>query len=95
MATVTVSQPHSLSTEEAKSRLGDLEEMLRKYGVTLDWSGDSASFKSIGVSGGLDVRPSTVDVRVKLGMMAKAAGVDAQRLEQSIRKRLGAALDDA
>ena len=32
-------------------------------------------------------------VEIKLGMMAKMAGIDAQRLEGSIRKRLRAALD--
>lgn len=89
---IKVSQPHSFSVDEAKSRLGAFEEMLGKYGVKLAWKGNRAEIKGFGVSGGVDVSATAVEVAVKLGMMAKAAGVDPDRLTQSIEKRLKAAL---
>ena len=92
MSTVKVTQPHSLSTEEAKGKLGSFEEMLSKYGVKLAWSGDRAEIKGFGVSGDVKVQADSVQVAVKLGMMAKAAGVDPGKLEKSIEKRLLAAL---
>lgn len=91
---IKVSQPHSFSVDEAKAKLGGFEEMLSKYGVKLAWKGNRAEIKGFGVSGGVDVSPSSVDVAVKLGMMAKAAGVDPDRLAKSIEKRLKSALGD-
>jgi hypothetical protein len=38
-------------------------------------------------------RPKSVDIVVKLGMMARAIGVDPVRLEASIKKRLKAAFE--
>jgi putative polyhydroxyalkanoate system protein len=94
VATVVVKQPHSVSTDEAKEKLGSFQEMMGKYGVKAVWSGHKAKLKGIGVSGGIDVGADVVEVTVKLGMMAKAAGVDAKRLEGSIAKRLKAAFED-
>ncbi len=88
MSTIRVKQPHSLSTDEAKSRLADFETAMSKYGVTLDWKGARAKIKGMAVSGGIDVTADMVDLTLKLGMMARAAGVDADRLEASITKRL-------
>ena len=67
--------------------------MMGKYGVRAIWSGDKATLKGIGVSGGIEVSSSNVKVIVKLGMMAKAAGVDPARLEKSITKRLKAVFE--
>ncbi len=94
MSTVKVTQPHSLSTAEAKGKLGSFEEMLGKYGVKLAWAGDRAEIKGVGVSGDVKVSADAVQVAVKLGMMAKAVGVDPAKLEKSIEKRLLAALTD-
>jgi len=88
MSTIKVNQSHSLSQEEAKERLGVFESQLSKYGAKLDWKGYSAKIKGMGVSGGAEVTGDNVEVTVKLGMMAKAAGVDAERLKGSIAKRL-------
>ncbi len=90
---IKVSQPHSFSVDEAKEKLGSFEEMLGKYGVKLAWKGSRAEIKGFGVSGGVDVSATAVEVAVKLGMMAKAAGVDPDKLTASIEKRLKAALD--
>ncbi len=94
MAEVRVSEAHSLSPDEAISRIGGFEEMMAKYGVKAKWKGHSAQLKGTGVSGSIDVTGSAVTVVVKLGMMARAVGVDPVRLEASIKKRLKAAFTE-
>lgn len=88
MSTVHVRQPHRLDRSAARARLAGFEEMLKKYRVALAWSGDRAEIKGLGVSGDVVVGADAVDVTVKLGMMARAAGVDAERLRGSIARRL-------
>lgn len=92
MADVKVVQPHSLPPEEAQEKMKSFEDMMKKYGVKAKWNGRHADLKGTGVSGSIDVGDSDVTVVVKLGMLAKAAGVDTGRLEQSIQKRLDSAL---
>ncbi len=92
MADVKVVKSHSLSPDEAQEKLKSFEDMMTKYGVKANWSGKHADLKGTGVNGSIDVGESDVTVVVKLGMLAKAAGVDAKRLEQSIQKRLDSAL---
>lgn len=88
MSNVTVRQPHSLPRAEARAKLAGFEGMLKKYGVSLAWKGDSATVSGIGVSGDIAVSDAAIDISLKLGMMAKMAGVDATKLQASIAKRL-------
>ena len=88
MAQVKVTQAHQLSVDEARQRMQGFEDMIKKYGVRTEWKGSKAAIKGTGVSGSIEVGRSKVDVVVKLGMLARAAGVDAKRLEGSIRRRL-------
>lgn len=88
MADVRVTQPHNLSVEEAKSKMSDFEDMMKKYGVSAKWSGGHADLKGTGVKGGIDVTGNDVKVELKLGMLAKAAGIDSARLQSSISRRL-------
>ncbi len=92
MADVKVIKAHSLSSAEAQQRMQSFEEMLTKYGVKSKWKGNHADLKGVGVTGSIDVSDQDVTVVVKLGMLAKAAGVDADRLGKSIDKRLSSAL---
>lgn len=92
MATVRVEQPHALSIDDAKKALEKFAEDIAKYGMKLHWSGSEAELKGIGASGDVKVHSDKVVVTVKLGMMAKAAGVKADRLEGSIARRLQSAL---
>lgn len=94
MSEVRIHQPHKVSAEEARVRVQNFEEMLRKYGVSTLWSGNQATLKGTGVSGSIAVQPNNVEIVVKLGMMARAFGVDPVRLEASIKKRLQAAFAD-
>lgn len=94
MSTIKVTEPHSLSVDEVKSRLAAFEQDISKYGMKLNWSGSKAELKGVGASGDVNVTASDVTISVKLGMMAKAAGVKPDKLSQSIEKRLKAALGD-
>lgn len=95
MSDVRVSQPHTVSVEDARARIQGFEEMMQKYGVTATWTGNQAALKGTGVSGSIVIQPRSVDVLVKLGMMARAFGVDPVKLEASIKKRLQAAFAPA
>lgn len=92
MSTINVVESHQKSVEEIKSGLSQFEEMFKKYGVKVAWSGSNAALSGP-VSGEINIDDSTLKVTIKLGMMAKMAGIDAARLESSIRKRLRVALD--
>lgn len=92
MSTVSVKQPHRLPLAEARSRLSTFEETLSKYGVKLKWKGDRAEIDGTGVSGDVSVSSTDVSVQIKLGLLARAAGVDAAKLQGSLEKRLAAAL---
>ena len=91
MADVVVNQSHNLTPAAAKEKIASFEEMMKKYGVKAVWKGDSAKLKGTGVSGSIDVTSSNVKIFIKLGMMAKAVGVDPVRLKGSIERRLSTA----
>lgn len=92
MANIRVQQPHQLGQDKAREALGKFEEMLAKYRVKLEWSGSKAKIKGVGVGGDVLVTNSDVTVNVELGMLARAAGVDANKLQSSIARRLQEAL---
>lgn len=94
MSHVSVCQPHKLTREEARRRLGSFEEMLGKYGVKLQWKGDRAEMDGTGVSGDATVTGSDVTINIKLGFLARSLGVDADKLRASVVKRLATALAD-
>ena len=92
MSTVQVRVPHGLGVEGAKTALNSFEADLAKRGAKLVWAGAQAEVRGPGVSGGVSVTEAAVEVSIKLGLLAKAAGVKADKLEASISKRLHAAL---
>jgi putative polyhydroxyalkanoate system protein len=93
MAKVKVVQTHDVGADEAVKRLDSFEEMVAKFFVSLKWSGHQAQIKGPGVSGSIEVTDTQVTISLKLGMMARAAGVDAERLQGSISKRVAAAFE--
>ncbi len=94
MADIKVTEPHNLSPADAIKRIAGFEEMMSKYGVKAKWTGNSAELKGPpGVGGTIDVTSKDATVVVKLGLIAKALGIDSAKLEGSIRKRLRAAFD--
>ena len=92
MSTINVVESHQKSANEIKAGLSQFEEMFKKYGVKVAWSGSNASLSGP-VSGAISIDDHQLEVTIKLGMMAKMAGIDPKRLENSIRKRLKVALD--
>ena len=92
MSAIVVKESHSLPVDEVKSRLGAFEQDISKYGMKFDWSGNEAKLKGVGASGDVKVTGSDVTITVKLGMMAKAAGINPDKLGKSIEKRLKSAL---
>ena len=95
LSTIRVKQSHNFDRARARECFSSFEEMMGKYGVKLEWSGDKAAIKGFGVSGDVQVQDDCVLVVLKLGMMAKAAGVDPKRLEGSITRRLEAAFTES
>jgi len=94
MSTIKVERPHGLPLEDAKKAIDRFGEDLKaKYGMNLAWSGNVATLKGTGASGDIKVEPERVTVTVKLGMLAKAAGIKADKVEASIEKRLATALE--
>ena len=92
MSTIVVTEKHALSVDEVKQRLTAFEQDIGKYGMKLAWSGSNAELKGTGASGDVKVTDGDVKVTVKLGMMAKMAGVKPDLLSKSIEKRLKSAL---
>ena len=91
MSNVNVVEAHSKSVAEIKAGLSQFEEMFAKYMVKMEWSGDRATLSGP-VSGSIEIRSRELEVRIKLGMMAKAMGVNPEKLTGSIRRRLEEAL---
>ena len=93
MSDVRVTEPHHTTPDDARQKVSGFEDMMRKYGVRADWNGTKAELKGTGVSGTITIDATHCHVLVKLGLMARAMGVDATKLEGSIRKRLKAAFE--
>ncbi len=92
MATVRVKRSHGLGAERARASLDGFSADLAKRGAKLRWNGHRADISGPGVSGHVQVGETDVEVLVELGLLARAAGVKADKLEVSIAKRLEAAL---
>lgn len=92
MSTVTVNERHELGIEGAKKALSQFEGDIAKYGIKIVWAGAQAELKGTGASGDVKVTENSVTVVVKLGLVAKMAGVQPEKLQASIEKRLRSAL---
>lgn len=93
MSTIKVVESHQKSVDQVKAGLSQFEEMFKKYGVKLAWNGANASLNGP-VSGSIVIDSANIAVEIKLGMLAKMAGIDSGKLENSIRKRLKTALSE-
>jgi hypothetical protein len=92
MSQVRVEVSHQVPVTEIPGRLASFSQNLAKVGASLTWKGPRADVKGPGVSGEVVCGADRVTVLLQLGMLARVAGVDPGRLEQSIRKRLTEAL---
>ena len=92
MATINIERTHTLSLDQARSAIDKFEGDLKRFGLKAEWKGNVAQLKGTGASGEIRVEPSKVSIEIKLGLLAKAAGIDPTRVQASIEKRLDAAL---
>jgi len=92
MAQVNVRVPHQKDPSSVRDQIGGFEDMLSKYAVKISWSGHRAELKNPAISGSIDIGADYIEVNIKLGMMAKAMGVNPEKLTGSIRRRLEEAL---
>lgn len=90
MSEIKIDRNHALGTSEAKTRVNNLEPKLKeKYGVSLDWNGNTANVKGTGVSGTLSVDEAKVSVNLKLGLLLRPmAGKIREGLEAQVDKAL-------
>jgi len=94
MGTINIRQEHSLSVDEARNRLASFESQMSQFGAKLVWKGSRAEVSGLGVSGSAVITEGLVELTLKLGMLARAAGVDEDRLKGSISRRLAATLSE-
>ncbi len=72
MAGFTVRRSYSRPREEIRAHAEDLARDLEaRYGVRAQWQGDTVSLKGNGVEGRLAIDDEAVEVKVKLGLMAR------------------------
>ena len=95
MADIHIVEKHTHAPEEAKRRVQSFEDQMEKWRLKAHWKGVNAELKGTGASGAITITGSEVKVEIKLGFLAKAAGIDAKRAQESIQKRLRSALDQA
>jgi putative polyhydroxyalkanoate system protein len=91
MASIKVSQAHSLPLDQAKQRVDDmLKEYSSKFGLKTNWAGDKLNISGSGVEGAANVTGSSVDVELKLGLMASAfKGKIEEGLKEGLAKLKG------
>lgn len=92
MSTITITQPHTMGVEAAKAALQPFEADIAKFGLKLVWNGSNAELKGPFASGDLKLTDTVATVTVKLGMAAKIAGANPDKIQASIEKRLKSAL---
>ncbi len=73
MRKFTVSKPYTMPREDLRAAIEELAEQLEhKHGIRSNWRGDSVRIKSAGTEGLLDFAGDTIDITVKLGLLAVA-----------------------
>ncbi len=93
MADIELERTHNLGLGEARRRVDALEAKLKeRYGVKLDWRGNTAELKGSGVSGTLDVGETKVAVKIKLGLLLKPMG---GKIREAIERQVDKALAQA
>lgn len=73
MGRFTISKPFTMPRDEIRAAAQELaEQVSQKHGVRPRWDGDSVSMKGRGIEGSINFEGKTIDVSVKLGMLASA-----------------------
>ncbi len=70
MSHINIKHDHQLSRDEARQRVEDIAETLKKkLHIQYQWIGDSLEFKRPGAKGSIDLGADFVEVKIKLGML--------------------------
>lgn len=87
MSDIHIKRPHKLQREDAKTRVNKTAtELGSKYGVKSKWNSDTQlSFSGTGADGTIDIHENEVEVKVKLGFLARALK---GKIEETINKTL-------
>ena len=82
-----ISREHCAGLDETKSRVEDFAQKLQKdFAVNYYWDDDTVRFKRRMVEGCIDVKESSVRVRVKLGLVFKP-------MKEEIRNKINRYMD--
>ena len=88
---IRIEKSHSLGLAEANKRVHGMEAPLqKKYGVKLDWQGDSARVYGKGVEGNVLVSDDHVLVDLKLGLLLRPI---ASKIKSVLEEQLDKALN--
>jgi putative polyhydroxyalkanoate system protein len=87
---IALEQAHSLGRAVARKRLDEVEAKLKeRFGVSLQWTGDTAQVSGKGVSGSISITDTLLVVNLKLGLMMRPlAGQIRAAMQRQIDKAL-------
>ncbi len=72
MADISITQPHTMSLEEARKAAQSVADKLaEEFAVTSRWDQNVLSFQRAGVSGTLALRSAEAHLELELGLMLK------------------------
>ena len=73
MPTIRISRKHHLSHDKVRAQVEKLAgELQQQLDASYHWEGDTLRFSRSGANGAIEVKPASVEVEVKLGMMLGA-----------------------
>ena len=92
MAIIHIKQQHNLAHDEARKRVEDIaQDLKKKLNADYAWKGECLQFKRAGASGSIELSDESIELNIKLGMMlAPMKG----KIESAIREKLDLALQD-
>jgi putative polyhydroxyalkanoate system protein len=90
MANIHIKRSHSLPRDEARARVEEIaEDLKKKLDAKYAWKGDSLQFHRSGASGTIDVKDDYIDLRIKLGLLLTPMK---GKIEATILEHMNAAL---
>lgn len=90
MSHIMIARNHTLGAEAARERVAEIEPMLRdRFGIRVEWTGTSASFKGRGVSGSARITDDHLNIELKLGLLVRPF---ASKIRQIMEEKIDQAL---
>lgn len=87
MSEILIKKQHRLEPDEVRERLKIIEaDLVNKFSLKTEWSGDMISIKGTGVKNGyLKMNPGEVELFIKLSLLARPLK---GRIESGIQKKM-------